>query len=960
MKTYGKMWALAVAGTALAVAGAASADEGFRPTDMRDIRVRAGSALDLSGIPENGRYHGYLAYWGSLMRLFETDATPETRTRVFAEYVTQMRRQGFNMIRLASVLDVANGWQRTVTAPGYLDDVDLFVSELERQGVRIFLDITGGSLLQTNAVNHLAMKSAVMAKAPREWAMWTNCTERILGRRNAYTGRTLAEDPNLLGVMPFNEQATGAKLQLLLYWKRLPEDVKVRYREILGGDPAHFYEAGAQGRAHHLRLSELFAARAADYRQFIRSLGGRMPISVYNSNIDLGACAARWQEADLVTYNFHFAHPQRGIDNPGAFFMQGSSLTRTANGDDFCYGNRIRLADRPFAVSELSQAYPNARRFETAMLPAAYAALNGYQTIMWHEGAVELEAEGPWPRGKIDVFKVATSPIARAQAFLTSVLFRRGDVKTSPHEVQILVSNDYWRGHSAHAPSTAQAKIGLLAKCGLVFPDLSRPAGLPPVPKADLTYAPDRGDEIVDGEFVTSAKGKETGAFDMDACVATMKARGILAPDNISSPKDGVFQSDTGEIVLRGKEAFMSVVTPLTEAVCLNAGMGTALGKLRIARTSRDACIAVTSMDGKPLGDSRRMTFLFITRESNTGFAFEKDGKTVKTFGSYPALLETGRLAASLRLANADGLKLWLLGYNGERLEELPLQRTADGVRFVLDTSRTVHGPTPFFELAPAEGRRELFNGHDLTGWHTYLQGRGRNVDPKGVFAVTNGVLRISGEEWGSLVTEEDFSDYRLTVEYRWLGTAFGDKRDAAPDSGILFHSVGSDGGFDGIWMASHELNLIRGATGDFWTVHPKGSDMFLCAEVSATEKAEDRLWREDDGSRRIRHFTYPVWCAGGRAVKVTGNARICRGDIARDWTDTPETALAVNENPMGTWNTATLECRGDRVRAFFNGKLVNEATHVRPSRGRIQLQSEGCGVEFRRVTLEPLAAEAR
>ena len=35
----------------------------------------------------------------------------------------------------------------------------------------------------------------------------------------------------------------------------------------------------------------------------------------------------------------------------------------------------------------------------------------------------------------------------------------------------------------------------------------------------------------------------------------------------------------------------------------------------------------------------------------------------------------------------------------------------------------------------------ELFNGKDLTNWYTFLRGRGRNVDPKGVFTVTNGNL---------------------------------------------------------------------------------------------------------------------------------------------------------------------------------------------------------------------------
>ena len=39
----------------------------------------------------------------------------------------------------------------------------------------------------------------------------------------------------------------------------------------------------------------------------------------------------------------------------------------------------------------------------------------------------------------------------------------------------------------------------------------------------------------------------------------------------------------------------------------------------------------------------------------------------------------------------------------------------------------------------------------------------------------------------------------------------------------------------------------------------------------------------------------------------------------------------------------------------LFNGKTVNRLTRVSPSKGRIQLQSEGCPVEFRRVTLTPL-----
>ena len=249
--------------------------------------------------------------------------------------------------------------------------------------------------------------------------------------------------------------------------------------------------------------------------------------------------------------------------------------------------------------------------------------------------------------------------------------------------------------------------------------------------------------------------------------------------------------------------------------------------------------------------------------------------------------------------------------------------------------------PAPVVDPVPVapSGARELFNGKDLANFYTFLRGRGRNVDPKGVFTVTNGVIHVTGEEMGCLTTEEAFRDYRLTVEYRWLGTAFGGKKDKAPDSGILFHSTGPDGGFGGIWMKSLEYNLILGASGDFWTVGSKERpDIYLKAEVG-TEKLGGR---------------YYIHAQGGEEKMLIANDRVCRLDIARDWTDTPDVRPAWNERPVGEWNTAVLVCRGDAVECWFNGRLVNRATHVNPAGGRIQLQSELCGVEFRRVAIEP------
>ena len=244
--------------------------------------------------------------------------------------------------------------------------------------------------------------------------------------------------------------------------------------------------------------------------------------------------------------------------------------------------------------------------------------------------------------------------------------------------------------------------------------------------------------------------------------------------------------------------------------------------------------------------------------------------------------------------------------------------------------------------LAGTLGAEELFNGRDLSGWYTWIRGRGRDADPKAVFTVRDGALHVSGEEMGAVVTEREFSDYELEVEYRFLGgEQFCGKQGKAPDSGVLFHSTGPDGGFGGIWMESLEANLIVGATGDFWGVGARGKDtVALSAKVGGETLG---------GKYRIHDPS------GAGVYTIVGNNRVCRFDIARDWKDEVGVAPAANERPVGEWNLLKLVCDGDKVQVWLNGKLVNSGFGAKPTRGRIQLQSEGCAIEFRRVTVRDL-----
>ncbi|MEQ1587327.1 MAG: DUF1080 domain-containing protein [Cyclobacteriaceae bacterium] len=109
-----------------------------------------------------------------------------------------------------------------------------------------------------------------------------------------------------------------------------------------------------------------------------------------------------------------------------------------------------------------------------------------------------------------------------------------------------------------------------------------------------------------------------------------------------------------------------------------------------------------------------------------------------------------------------------------------------------------------------------LFNGRNLDDWYTFLQNRGRDNDPKKVFTIYDGMIRISGEEWGCITTDKEFENYRLIAEFKWGGKTFAPRLDNARDCGVLLHSIGEDGGSEGIWMHSIECQIIEGGTGDF------------------------------------------------------------------------------------------------------------------------------------------------
>ena len=232
----------------------------------------------------------------------------------------------------------------------------------------------------------------------------------------------------------------------------------------------------------------------------------------------------------------------------------------------------------------------------------------------------------------------------------------------------------------------------------------------------------------------------------------------------------------------------------------------------------------------------------------------------------------------------------------------------------------------------------KLFNGNNLNGWYPFVEERGRDQDVKKVFTVENGVIHISGEEYGSIVTDKEYENYKLTMEFKWGANTYAPRANAARDGGLLIHSTGPDGGYHGIWMLSIECQIIEGGTGDMLVVGD-GSDKYALTARVASKKG--------GGGK--------VFDPAGTPVTIN-SGRIDWFDRDLSWQDVKGFRGAKDiEKPQGEWNVMECVAKGDEVTVYVNGVLVNNATNVKPSKGRIQIQSEGAEMFVRKVELTPL-----
>lgn len=228
-----------------------------------------------------------------------------------------------------------------------------------------------------------------------------------------------------------------------------------------------------------------------------------------------------------------------------------------------------------------------------------------------------------------------------------------------------------------------------------------------------------------------------------------------------------------------------------------------------------------------------------------------------------------------------------------------------------------------------------LFNGRNLANFYVSLKDAGRE-DPKGVFTVRNGMIRISGEAWGGLTTEQEYADYRLVVEWKWGSKTWPPREQNARDSGILLHGTGEDGAAGNGWLESIEYQIIEGGTGDLILVRGAARPRVT---VEAEKRSDGQLYWKPGAERVTRDQGRINWY--GRDMQWQDRLGFRgAGDV---------------EKPVGQWNRSEIMARGGSLTFYLNGRIVNQAFDSSHRQGKIQIQSEGAEIFVRKVELRPL-----
>ena len=242
-------------------------------------------------------------------------------------------------------------------------------------------------------------------------------------------------------------------------------------------------------------------------------------------------------------------------------------------------------------------------------------------------------------------------------------------------------------------------------------------------------------------------------------------------------------------------------------------------------------------------------------------------------------------------------------------------------------------------DVATGEGWRPLFNGTNFNGWHVVISDS-KSDDPAHLVQIDAGTIHMykdavaeSLQPPGYLVTDKEYSNYRVRLEYKWGTKKFAPRLATPRDAGLMYHITGKDF----TWPNCVECQIEEGDTGDIWTIHTR-----VTAVVDP----------KTTSTNQIPVFLDPA--KGG--VSCQQGAFDGKGDFKR--------FIRSPKMDHEGWNTVAIEVHGGQATYIINGTVNNRVKNIEQfkdgawvplNQGGIGLQLEYSEVYYRNIEIQEL-----
>ncbi len=729
----------------------------WRPVDTSDLVVKAGSALDLSGLVDRSP----AGTWGRVTvdaagrLVFEK--RPERELRFFSiqllpgstigmQYMSHAEvealvetivRQGYNMVRIhgpgrflvgpgrGAALKNQDTFPLPETAdeiefdPVAQDRLDYFIYLLKKNGIYINLDglvsFVGFSseVGLSIAARHSNSAKVQMFVNPARRRNWTAGVSKILTHRNPYTGTALKDDPVLALLQYYNEQDIRLDLRdysdafqplwseflqrkyrsyssLYAAWQGRCGDVALPPDGSFSQVPGISFKVARTNTPAGIDMTRFQAERELEmtrfYQREMARIGYRGLTTQWDMATRLVHLPAR-AEMPVITMHGYHAHPSGYGGSRGITLNQKSPLAE--GGSAVKRQSTARWLDRPYLITEFGFVFWNRYRHEQGLVYGACASLQNWNGIACHCNQAVLYGDA------LVSFQVGHDPVGRASELVTAFCYLRGDVRPSPHTVEIPISEEFaFGGRAMGAIPDELSRMWIWSRIGLTFAGRYRA----PV-SADLRITPD-GTAQTGGSDMFEEIRATRGTAGLERYCALLKRDGILPGNNRSNPARGLYESDTGEIIMNVKTAELSLQTVRLEGAVLKSDHPVTLDALTVERCTVPAAVTVVSLDRRSIRNADRLLAVIATDARNSNMRFsDKEETTLESIGTLPVLVKTGRFRLAIARPDQAEFHAYALKLNGERASELPVSRRNGRLILEIDSGALPEEPALFYEL---------------------------------------------------------------------------------------------------------------------------------------------------------------------------------------------------------------------------------------------------------------------